>query len=191
MKTLGVMKILAISGSLRAASINAAMLRAARRLAPAGIDIDLFRGLGELPLFNPDREGDPPNAVGQLRTQVAAADALLIASPEYAHGMTGAMKNGLDWLVSFEPFAHKVVAVLNASPRAHHADAALREVLKTMSATLVEAASITVPLLGSGLDEEGMVNSASVAEAIRASLRHLHQAVMQQQTSHAATFPLR
>ncbi|WP_342620700.1 NADPH-dependent FMN reductase [Rhodoferax sp. GW822-FHT02A01] len=185
------MNILAISGSLRRASINSALLRATRRLAPNDIAIHLCNGLGELPLFNPDLESDPPPAVQSFRAQVAAADALLIASPEYAHGLTGVIKNALDWLVSYEPFAFKAVAVLNASPRAHHADDALREVLRTMNATLVESASITVPLLGSSLDEDGMVSSASVAGALRDCLASLYDTVVLQQANHLASFPLR
>jgi chromate reductase, NAD(P)H dehydrogenase (quinone) len=185
------MKVLAISGSLRAASINSALLRAACRLAPAEVAISLFSGLGELPHFNPDLEGEPPSSVRHFRAQVGAADALLIASPEYAHGLTGVVKNGLDWLVSYEPFAYKPVAVLNASPRAHHADAALREVLKTMAAVIVESASVTIPLLGSGLDEDGMVNTPSTAAAIRESLGNLYEAVALHRVSQAASFPLR
>lgn len=117
-------RLLAVSGSLRAKSVNSPLLRAVARLAPAEIEVQWCPGLGELPLFNPDLEGDPPTVVQQFRACVAQADALLIASPEYAHGMTGTLKNALDWLVSFEPFAYKPVAVLNASPRARHADAA-------------------------------------------------------------------
>ncbi|MEI8571493.1 hypothetical protein U737_10655 [Methylomonas sp. LW13] len=140
------MKILALSGSLRAVSINSAVLRVVKQLAPASIEVGLFSGLGDLPLYNPDLENAPPAVALQLRNEVASADALLIASPEYAHGVTGTIKNALDWLVAFEGFVDKPVVVLNASPRAHHADAALRETLVTMSATLIEVASIALPL---------------------------------------------
>jgi NAD(P)H-dependent FMN reductase len=173
------MKILAISGSLRAASINTTLLRAAIRLAPAHMEITLLSGLGELPLFNPDLELALPATVARLHAEVAAADALLLASPEYAHGVTGTIKNMLDWLVSFEAFVNKPVALLNASPRAHHADAALRETLKTMSAVLVEAASIGIPLLGAKLTETDMVESASVSSAVKDSLAALHSAITQ------------
>jgi chromate reductase len=172
-----VLNVLAISGSLRAVSNNSALLRAAARLAPPGISVRVFPSLGGLPLFNPDLEPDAPNAVADFRARVADADAIIIASPEYAHGVTGAIKNALDWLVSFEPFAHKPVAVLNASPRAHHADAALRETLKTMAALIVEPASITIPILGSHLDEDGMVSDASIAPRIQAALQALDSAV--------------
>ena len=155
-------------------SINSALLRAAARLAPPEMTVTVFDGLGELPLFNPDHESNPPGDVAAFRLHVANADALLIASPEYAHGITGTIKNALDWLVGFEPFAYKSVAVLNASPRAHHANTALREILRTMAAVIVERASITIPLLGTKLDEEGMVANPSVAAAIKESLSALY-----------------
>ena len=172
------MKVLGISGSLRAASINSALLRAAQRLAPPEIELTIFRGVGDLPLFNPDLEPSLPDPVRALHAAVAASDALLIASPEYAHGVTGAIKNTLDWLVSFEPFVHKHVAVLNASPRAHHADAAMRETLKTMSAVIVEEASVSIPLLGAKLTDEGMVEDPAVSSAIKTALMSLHDATV-------------
>lgn len=184
------MKVLAISGSLRAASINSALLRAAARLAPSGMDITIFSGTGDLPHFNPDLEVQMPPQVAALHAAVAAADALLIASPEYAHGITGTIKNALDWLVSFEPFVNKPVAVLNASPRAHHADAALREILKTMSAVIVDAASISIPLLGASFTEEGMLESPTVSCAIQSSLAALYDGVVRQQSERGPTFPL-
>ena len=165
-----VMKVLGISGSLRQASINSALLRAAQQLAPPEIELAIFGGVGELPLFNPDLEAQLPASVLALHAAVAASDAIMLASPEYAHGVTGAVKNALDWLVSFEPFIGKHVAVLNASPRARHADMALRETLTVMSAHIVDEASITIALLGSSLGEAGMVADAPVSQAIRQSL---------------------
>lgn len=184
------MKILALSGSLRAESMNAALLRAAARLAPAGFDVVVYEHLGALPLFNPDLESQLPAQVAQFHEQVASSDALMIASPEYAHGVTGTIKNALDWLVSFEPFVNKPVAVLNASPRALHADAALREILKTMSAVIVEPASITIPLLGSGLTENGMVYDPAVSGLIVRALSALNAAVAGQGTTQGPVFPI-
>jgi chromate reductase, NAD(P)H dehydrogenase (quinone) len=180
------MRFLALSGSLRRASINSAMLRAAARLAPAPIEVQVLTQLGDLPLFNPDNEEAPGEAVLHFRQAVAHADALIFASPEYAHGVTGSIKNALDWLVSFEPFAYRPVAVVNTSPRAHHADAALRETLATMAAHIVEPASVQVSLLGAQLDEEGMVRSPEVAGAIRSMLLALAHGVEQVRGSGAA-----
>jgi len=139
------MNILAVAGSLRAASINAAFCRAASRLAPPALRITVYDALGSLPSFNADLEPKPPRSVTLFREAVGAADALMIASPEYAHGISGVLKNALDWLVGYEGFVAMPVAVINTSPRAHHAYDSLLEVLRTMSATLVPEASISVP----------------------------------------------
>lgn len=171
------MKILAISGSLRQASLNTALLRAVARIAPPGIEVTLYRGLGDLPLFNPDIEATEPAPVVFLREQILASDALLIASPEYAHGVTGAIKNALDWMVGNESFVYKPVALLNASPRATHAQAALRETVATMSARIVDGACITVPILGSGLSEDDMVCHPDIRCALLAALSALEAAV--------------
>jgi chromate reductase, NAD(P)H dehydrogenase (quinone) len=113
------MKILALTGSLRAASLNTMLLRAVQRLAPTDIRVELYRGLGELPPFNPDVEAHgAPRAVGELRSRIISSHALLIASPEYAHGVSGVIKNALDWMVGNESFVGKPVGLLNTSPRA-------------------------------------------------------------------------
>lgn len=184
------MRVLGISGSLRKASINSALLRAARHLAPPEMEFCIFGGIGALPLFNPDLEAVPPAPVLVLRAAVAQADALLFASPEYAHGVSGAIKNALDWLVSFESFAGKRVAVLNASPRAHHADASLRETLKTMSAVVVEQASFSIPLLGARLDEMGMVQDPLVSSSIRGCLAALRETAAQAAPVQGPSSPL-
>ncbi|MGE0040399.1 MAG: NAD(P)H-dependent oxidoreductase [Vicinamibacterales bacterium] len=167
------MHLLAVCGSLRAASVNSALLRAASRLAPPDVRITVSRAVAGLPLFNPDLEATLPAAVAAFHAEVGAADALIVASPEYAHGVTGVIKNALDWLVGFEPFIDMPVAVWNASPRAYHADGALRETLTTMSAHVVEEASVTLPLLGGVQDEDAMVASAEVADAVSAALEAL------------------
>lgn len=88
------------------------------------------------------------------------------------------MKNALDWMVSCEAFVYKPVAVMNASPRASHALAALRETLSVMSAQLIEPASITLPLLGSKLDEDGLVAHPQLAPLLVDAMLHLRQAVL-------------
>lgn len=173
--------VLAICGSLRAASQNALLLRALPRLAPLSMQIDLYPSIGNLPLFNPDLERPEPSAVAQLRGAITAADALIIASPEYAHGISGPLKNALDWLVGNESMVNKPVAVLNASPRAYLAQQALRETLTAMSARVIHAACVQVALLGSGLNEEGVVAdahmSAALSAALSAGLSQLRQAL--------------
>jgi len=151
--------------------MNAALLRASARLAPPGVVVENFSP-AELPLFNPDLEAQLPAPVRRLHTAIDACTALLIASPEYAHGVSGVLKNALDWLVSFEGFVGKPVAIFNASPASVHAHAALREILTTMSASIVEPACLALPLRGLRLDEDGMIASTH-APTIRAALARL------------------
>jgi chromate reductase len=185
------MRVLAISGSLRAASHNTTLLRAVARIAPPGIEVVLYRGIGDLPLFNPDIESPAPQSVADLRNEIMAADALLIASPEYAHGVTGAIKNALDWMVGNESFVYKPVALLNASPRATHAQAALRETVTVMSARIIDEASITVPILGSHLDEDGIVQHPVISAALLGALESLKAAVEINESTESSVFNMR
>lgn len=171
------MKILAISGSLRAVSSNTALLRAAATLAPPGMEIAVYGGLGDLPHFNPDLEGNPPPAVTDFIARVREADGLLISSPEYAHGIPGATKNALDWLVSDEKFMGKPVALFNASPLASYAQAALLETITVMSARVVAEAFIAVPVSGKKLDEAGIAAHPEISAAIRAALEAFARAI--------------
>src|SRR4051794_4232764 len=106
------MRVLGIAGSLRATSSNAAILRVA-----SGVMLDEYDGLSALPHFSPDLDTAPlPAAVADLRARVAAADALFVSSPEYAHGIPGSLKNALDWLVSALEALHKPCLLVSASP---------------------------------------------------------------------------
>ncbi|HEY1589380.1 MAG TPA: NADPH-dependent FMN reductase [Rhodanobacter sp.] len=167
--------VLCLSGSLRRTSANMALLQAAQRLAPAALELELYEGLGHLPLFNPDDEVEPlPATVQALRSAVGRSDALLIACPEYAHGVPGAFKNLLDWLVGSLEFPGKPVALLNASGRgSFHAQAVLREVLVTMSARLLEPACVTVPLPGAGCEVGAVLGSEARCAELRAMLAAL------------------
>jgi chromate reductase len=93
------MKILGIAGSLRAESYNRALLEAARELAPEGMEIDVWDGLGELPYYNADLDSDElrPSSVRDLKRRVAEADGVLIATPEYNYSIPGVLKNAIDW----------------------------------------------------------------------------------------------
>lgn len=163
-------QLLAISGSLRAASSNSALLRAAERLSPEGISIRHYLEVGQLPHFDPDLADDPPQIVAELRGIISEADGILISCPEYARGIPGSFKNALDWLVASQDFPGKPVALFNASPRASHAQAALRLVLETMSAVIVEPASITVDLLAKGMDEADIAASPQISQQVVSAL---------------------
>jgi NAD(P)H-dependent FMN reductase len=165
-----IIRILAISGSLRQVSSNTALLHAAIAAAPANVEIKLYGGLGDLPHFNPDLEPMEPSSVTDLRAQVEWSDGLIISSPEYAHGIPGVLKNALDWLVSGEEFVGKPVALFNASPRAIHAQAALTEIVTTMAGRMISEASITVALLGKNLDVAEIIADSEIFSELQAAI---------------------
>ena len=139
------MKLLAVSGSLRADSLNTALLRALAGAAPAGVEVKLFGGLRDLPPFNPDDEEGENAAVTAWRTALRGADAVVISSPEYAHGIPGAFKNALDWVVGSAEFDGKPALLLCASARGQHAPAQLAEVLRTMGARVQGPHALDLP----------------------------------------------
>jgi chromate reductase, NAD(P)H dehydrogenase (quinone) len=168
------MRILAISGSLRAQSTNTALLRAAALVAPSGIDIVFYEQMETLPLFNPDLELDSePEQVSRFRGALRNSSAVIFSTPEYAHGIPGSLKNALDWVVGSGEFSGKPVALLNASARGEYAQASLREVLKTMDARLVSDAEITVPLLGKRLGASEIAANPEFAALIRSSIEKI------------------
>ena len=166
------LRILALSGSQRTRSMSTGLLRACRDLAPAGVAIDLFEQHKDFPLFNPERTGIPSGVLA-LQEAITAADALLIASPEYAHGVTGTIKHTLDWVVDHAPSAGKPVAVLNPSYQSFHADEALKETLRTMSADLVLDACLRIPVIGSRVDPDRIASEPRFAAPIAAALQAL------------------
>lgn len=174
------LRVLAISGSLRTASSNSAVLRLAAHIAPAPIRVELFVGLDTLPYFNPDHDrelNDPalPEAVRRLRGAIASADALMISSPEYAHGVSGMMKNALDWLVGGPEMVEKPVALINTSPHATHAIAALAETLRTMSAKLLDDACLAIAL-PRGVSEDALATDTAITAPLIDALRALERA---------------
>jgi NAD(P)H-dependent FMN reductase len=169
--------ILAISGSLRRSSSNRALVEAAAQLAAESVAVAVYGNLDEIPPFNPDLdEVDPPAPVARFRAALQTCDAVLISSPEYAHGVSGVMKNALDWVVGSGELVDKPVALTNAAPRATHAHAALMETLTVMSALIVPAASITVPLQGRGLDADGIAADPALSAALSAAVDALASA---------------
>lgn len=166
------MKLLCISGSLRAASTNTALLLALRDIAPPGFELAIHDGLGALPIFNPDDEGArTPAQVARLIEAVAEADGLVIACPEYAHGVPGGLKNALDWLVSGDAPVGKPVMLVHASPRSMFARAALRETLKTMGLSVFDGSELEVSLIGKKpSDFEPILHDPVIRDMMRTSL---------------------
>ncbi len=139
----------AISGSLRAASTNTALLGALARNAPGSCRVTAYDDLARLPIFNPDDEGErTPAEAATLIEAVSKADGLIVSCPEYAHGVPGGLKNALDWLVSRDAAVGKPAMLVHASPRSAYARAALAEIMRTMSFSLYEGEALEIALIG-------------------------------------------
>lgn len=175
------LRVLLISGSLRERSTNSAAIRTARQVAPAGMAMTIYMGMGSLPHFNPDddREDGPVHpAVADLRGHIAAADAIMICTPEYAGALPGSLKNLLEWTVGDGGTYRKPVAWINvsgpASPTAG-ADAheSLRKVLGYVHADIVEPACTRVPLTRDAVADDGTITDVAAREQITVTLSTL------------------
>lgn len=165
-------KVLGFAGSLRRASFNRGLIRAAAELAPAGVTLEVF-DLAGIPLYNQDVEdaGEPP-AVAAFKRAIAAADALLVATPEYNHGMPGVLKNALDWASrprATSPLRDKPMAVLGASPgrgSTARAQAQLREAAVFTGACVMPLPELLVSSAAQHFNDDGDLVEAEVRTAL-------------------------
>jgi len=166
------MRILGVAGSLQASSTNGALLRIARARAAGEADVVLFDALGEIPPFSPEIVPNP-SAVDRWRSLVSSSDALLFATPEYAHGLPGVLKNALDWLVGSGELYGKPVAIMSAAPspeRGGHARADLERTVRAQGGNVLRSATIAVPASARGNEAGEAAVVAGVDDALRALL---------------------
>jgi NAD(P)H-dependent FMN reductase len=145
----GRIRILLISGSTRSGSGNTAALRTVQAVAPGWVTAELYPGLAGLPAFNPDADHEPlPPAVAEMRQHIAAADAVLFCTPEYAGWMPGSLKNLLDWTVGGTQMSGKPAAWINvaAAGRGAGAQKSLATVLGYVGAAVIDQACRHIPL---------------------------------------------
>ncbi|EIL94122.1 NADPH-dependent FMN reductase [Rhodanobacter spathiphylli] len=173
-------RVLCLAGSLRRHSWNRRLLHAAALQAPTGLQLDVHDALAAVPLFDEDLESrDPagPAGVQALRAAVAAADGLLIATPEYNQALPGVLKNALDWLSRESPLgevlAGKPVAVLGASSGpwgTRLAQASLRQVLHTCGALVMPAPSLFVARVAERFDARGWLTDTATLQSLQSFL---------------------
>ena len=172
------MRTLAVSGSLRERSFNTSLLRAALEAAPESVELELWSGLGDLPLYDEDLEHDVPESVRRLREDWAAADAILFATPEYNGSVPGGLKNAIDWASRPRLEAvlrNKPVAVVGASTGqfgAFWAQQDLKRILGIAGARVV-GTEIPVARAHERFDGEGRLLDGEVFEQLRLHLTTL------------------
>lgn len=184
------MRILAISGSLRRDSHNTALLRAAAQLLPPGVELTIHDGLRDIPPYDDDILHTAPAPVQRLRDEVAAADAVLVSTPEYNSSIPGQLKNALDWLsrpLVESPLKQKPAAVVGASTGlfgAVWAQAEARKVLTAIGATVLDL-ELPIPNVDEQFNADGTLNDADVEAALVEVLTALVDAV-NEKTARAA-----
>jgi len=166
------MNVIGISGSLRKGSFNTAALRAAQGLAPEGMTIERAE-IGDLPLYNDDvRAAGFPPPVERLRAQLAAADAVLLVTPEYNYSISGVLKNAIDWASRppSQPFEAKPVAIMGASPGlfgSARAQYHLRQMLIFLNAMPVNRPEVMIGQAQNKFDADGNLTDEPTREFIR------------------------
>ena len=172
-------RVVAMSGSLRRGSYNAALIDAAAAECPAHVEFRVWGGLAGIPAYDEDLDTvPPPLPVAALRAEIERADAVLIATPEYNAGIPGALKNALDWVS--RPFPHnclraKPVAVVGASTGlfgAAWAQAELRKVLTTIGASVIDT-GLSVHATDTAFTADGRLREPAMAAALRVLVRDL------------------
>jgi chromate reductase, NAD(P)H dehydrogenase (quinone) len=175
------MKIVAISGSLQERSANTALVTAAQAVAPQGMELVVYRSLGEVPHLNAELDQEPeraPAPVREFRGLLGAADGLLIASPEYGHSMPGVLKNALDWLVASGELSGMPIALMSASTSSGGGIRAQMALTQTLLAQAGHVAvALTVPGVKTKLDADGEIADPATLRRIKETLVALGEAV--------------
>lgn len=169
-------RVLAISGSTRAHSVNRLFINAVKELGASHFSIDLFDGLADIPHFNPDLDTEqPPAAVEAFREKVKLADGILICSPEYAMGVPGALKNALDWTVSTSDFSGKPVALITASLSGQKAHESLLGTLRVIEAKIEDDSQVVISFAKTKINQESRITDEPTLEAVKRLIRSFDQ----------------
>ena len=173
-------KVFGVSGSLRRGSYNSAALRAARELAPAGMEVEIYEGLRDIPPYDDDvrQERGYPAPVEDLRARLKAADALLIVTPEYNYSMPGFLKNAIDWASRppDQPLNEKPVGIISASPGIFggaRAQYHLRQSLVFLNCFLVNKPEVMIGGAAQKFDAAGNLTDDTTKDFIRQLLQSL------------------
>ncbi|MEP7036785.1 MAG: NAD(P)H-dependent oxidoreductase [Acidobacteriota bacterium] len=172
------LKILGIAGSLRRKSYNRGALRAAVELVPDGAMIEIF-DLKDIPNFNQDEEGNPPEIVAAFKEQILGADAILFVTPEYNHSVTGVLKNAIDWAsrpYGMSAWDEKPAAIMGASLGAvgtARAQLHLRQICATLNMHLVNQPEVLIGSAHEKFDENGNLTDETTKKFIRILLENL------------------
>ncbi|MDR6568574.1 NAD(P)H-dependent FMN reductase [Chitinophaga ginsengisegetis] len=179
-------KLLAICGSTRQSSSNHHLIKAITELGAGKFTVQLLDSLTAIPHFNPDLDmdaGSAPEAVQHFRAQLAAADAVLICTPEYAIGVPGTLKNAIDWTVSSMHFSQKPVALITAGTSGHKAHQSLLGTLLIIESKIAEDAQLVISSVRTKVNGEGVITDADTETQVRKLIDALAAVVWEKETT--------
>ncbi|MGF6847767.1 chromate reductase [Chitinophaga sp. W3I9] len=169
-------KLLAICGSTRQSSSNHHLIKAITELGRDTFTVQLVESLTTIPHFNPDQDMDvnsAPEEVQHFRAQLAAADAVLICTPEYAIGVPGTLKNAIDWTVSSMHFSKKPVALITAGTSGHKAHQSLLGTLLIIESKIAEAAQLVISSVRTKINGQGVITDLPTEMQVRKLIQTL------------------
>jgi len=175
-------KVIAISGSTRQNSVNHSLIKAIAELSAANLDITIFDSIANLPQFNPDNDGDDvAREVSNFRQQLNNADAIFICTPEYAHGVPGALKNAIDWTISSSQFPNKPTMLITASTGGNFGHKALMETLKAIEAKNIDNLQMVIPFVKTKISLDNKITDEKTLAEIKTLIAGLIETINDKQ----------
>ncbi|NOT90164.1 NADPH-dependent FMN reductase [Ferruginibacter sp.] len=173
-------KIIAISGSTRAASTNLNLIKAIVELTAYRFEITIYEGLTEIPHFNPDLDNEnPPKKVIEFRETLKASDGILICTPEYAMGVPGTLKNAIDWTVSSMEFSNKPTALITASSVGEKGHSSLLETLKIIEAKITDETQLLISFAKTKISTACKITDAKTMHQIMNLITNFENSLIQ------------
>ena len=168
-------KILAISGSTRKNSTNRLLINAIAEIMEGYFTILPYEGISLLPHFNPDQSSDAGFEVNDFRKQIRKSDAIMICTPEYAHGVPGSLKNAIDWTVGTSDFSGKIVMLITASSDGKFGHSSMLEILKVIEAVVPPEIQLLIPFAKTKIHQNGVITDSRTKADVKAALNTLYE----------------
>ena len=174
-------KILAISGSTRKDSTNEHLIKAIAEITGEWFKIQPYLRISTLQHFNPDLVDDAGTEVNEFRALIRESDAILICTPEYAHGVPGSLKNAIDWTVGSSDFSGKMVMLITASSEGKFGHSSLLETLRVIEAIIMPELQLLIPFAKTKIHpNRGIIDSQTLTD-IKTAMNKLHDILTERQ----------
>jgi chromate reductase, NAD(P)H dehydrogenase (quinone) len=171
-------RVVAFSGSLRKGSSNSALVHLAARVAPVELDVQVVDWIDQLPYYNADLEADPPDAVVRWRQVISAADAVVMAVPEYNFGPSAVAKNAIDWLtrpLGEHPLKGKVIALMSSAGKGGggRVQASLAPILGLLGNTVIDDPVVQIALGATRIMADGQIEDQEIIDLVSATMANV------------------